>query len=463
MKKFRSRLAVVMMLTMVFVTSFELVGVFAEEDPQGEFPEVTEVTEETTDPVEEAAPSEKGANLVTSGPAVSSEPAALNSVEIKITYTAETGGTVSSTGETVSAGGVPEGAKATPKPGYMFKGWYKDNETDPVTTNETLTADVIKVDELIGPTTFTAKFERIIRDLEVLSSANSVHLRWKAENASGATYTFTVNGSSWPNSKVKKVSDTEYRICGLDANINCFTGKFKKYDFTVTASKDGKTAKLSGKGAPVRTIAYKIKIKTSGTLKSHNSIKGKIKVKAGQYIYAYGFGCGGKYLFKDSKGSLYFCNFTRTSKRSCVYSKKVNYTDEEATLFVNDAGFYSKNNYLVWVNTYTQHIYLFRGSKGKWHLNHPDAVSAECASGKASSPSPTSAAKFGRQTICRKIKTRHGIPYWSCYSDINAIHAKKSSWKMGAPASNGCVRNLKTNAQKIYKHAANKKTKVYLY
>ena len=181
--------------------------------------------------------------------------------------------------------------------------------------------------------------------------------------------------------------------------------------------------------------------------------------------HAYGFGCGGKYLLKDAKGSLYFCNFTRTSKRSAVYSKTENYTDEEATLFVNDAGFYSNNGYLVWVNTYTQHIYLFTMDyvTGRWTLNHPDMVSAECATGKASSPSPTSAAMFGRQTICKKLKTRHGIPFWSCYSDINAIHAKKKGWKMGSPASNGCVRNLKPNAEKIYNHVVKKQTKVYLY
>ena len=303
-----------------------------------------------------------------------------------------------------------------------------------------------------------------VTGLTALSSCNSVYLRWTSPVTDGVTYAVTANGVAKPVTVVNKGSYLECKVPDLDANIDCFTGVYPSYTLTVTATSENGSATASVIGAPVRTIAYKIQIKTSGTLKSHNAIKGKVKVKKGQYVYAYGFGCGGKYLFKDAKGSLYFCNLTRTSKRSCVYSKVDNYTDEEATLFVNDAGFYSNNGYLVWVNTYTQHIYLFimDYATGRWTLNHPDVVSAECATGKASSPSPTSAAMFGRQTICKKLKTRHGIPFWSCYSDINAIHAKKKSWKMGAPASNGCVRNLKPNAQKIYNHVV-KKSKVYLY
>lgn len=403
MKKFRSRLAIALMLMMVFVASFELVGVFAEDEVQGTEPAVAEetaepaVTEEAAEPAVTEEPAE-AADLAEPAPEVINDSAEANDL-------------------------------TEPEPG------------DP---------------ENPAPE---------INGLTALSSCNSVYLRWTSPVTEGVTYAVTANGVTKPVTVYPNGSYLECKVTGLDANINCFTGLYPSYTFVVTANKNGKSVTASVIGAPVRTIAYKIRIKTSGTLKSHNSIKGKVKVKKGQYVYAYGFGCGGKYLFKDPKGSLYFCNFTRTSKRSAVYSKSANYTDEEATLFVNDAGLVSKNGYLVWVNTYTQHIYLFVKdySTGRWTLNHPDKVSAECASGKASSPSPTSAAMFGRQTICKKIKTRHGIPFWSCYSDINAIHAKKKSWKMGAPASNGCVRNLKENAQKIYNHAAKKKTKVYLY
>ena len=392
MKNLKSRLAIALMLMMVFVTSFELVGVFAEDEVQGTEPAVTE------EAVEPAA-TEEAADLVTPEP------------------------------EVINNAPAEEGDLVDPVPGEP---------------------------EAVAPQ---------VNGLTALSSCNSVYLRWTSPVTDGVTYAVTANGVAKPVTVINNGSYLECKVPDLDANIDCFTGVYPSYTLTVTATSENGSATASVIGAPVRTIAYKIQIKTSATLKSHNAIKGKVKVKKGQYIYAYGFGCGGKYLFKDANGSLYFCNLTRTSKRSCVYSKVDNYTDEEATLFVNDAGFYSNNGYLVWVNTYTQHIYLFimDYATGRWTLNHPDMVSAECATGKASSPSPTSAAMFGRQTICKKLKTRHGIPFWSCYSDINAIHAKKKSWKMGAPASNGCVRNLKPNAEKIYNHVIKKQSKVYLY
>lgn len=462
MKKFRSRLAIVLMLVMVFVTAFELVGVFAEDEVPGAEPAVTEEAAPAEEVTEPAAAAD---GLQAADPAAASDPAALAATaDIKITYTAETGGSVSPEQEDVPAGNDPAGSTATPASGYEFDGWYKDGELK--SSDKTITS--ADMGDLSGDTEFIAKFKKLpvpapqINGLTALASCESVYLRWTSPVVDGVTYTVTANGVAQPVTVINKDSYLECKVIGLDSKIDCFTGVYPSYTFVVTAQNESGTVTGSVTGAPVRTIAYKVKVKSSATLKSHNSIKGKIKVKAGQYIYAYGFGCGGKYLFKDAKGSLYFCNFTRTSKRSCVYSKIVNYTDEEATLFVNDAGLYSNNDYLVWVNTYTQHIYLFQGSAGNWTLNHPDMVSAECSTGKASSPSPTSAAAFGRQTIHKKIKTRHGIPYWSCYSDINAIHAKRSGWKMGKPASNGCVRNLKQNAQKIYNHAVKKKTKVYI-
>ena len=467
MKKFRSRLAMVLMLMMVFVTTFELVGVFAEDDVQGGAPAVAE---ETADTAEDTA-AEDAAVLAEPEAEVVSEPAALEGeapgeevTSITITYAVEGNGTVDPTSETKESANLLEGSTATPAAGNKFVGWFKADGSLATANAKITGADM---GALTGDATFTARFEAIpapqINGLTALSSCESVYLRWTSPVTEGVTYSVNANGEIKPVTVVNKGSYLECKVNDLDAKIDCRTGKYTNYTFTVNAANESGTASAMVTGAPVRTIGYKIKVKASGTLKSHNSIKGSMKVKAGQYIYAYGFGCGGKYLLKDKKGSLFFCNFTRTSTRSCVYSKKKNYTDEEATLFVNDAGLYSNNGYLVWVNTYTQHIYLFQGSTGNWTLDHPDKVSAECATGKASSPSPTSAANFGRQTIWKKLKSRHGVPYWSCYSDINAIHAKRSGWKMGKPASNGCVRNLKKNAEKVYKHAVTKKTKVYIH
>lgn len=199
-------------------------------------------------------------------------------------------------------------------------------------------------------------------------------------------------------------------------------------------------------GAAVKTIRYRLTIKASGTLKSHGGPKSTIKVKKGQTIDAYGFG-GGKYIFKNDIGSIFYCNMTRTGKKTCVYEKAWNYSREEAEFFVNSKGITSRTGSLVWINTYTQHLYRFEGTAGNWVCVND----FDCSTGKAKTPSPTGVS--GKKAIWKKIKTRHGIPYWSPYSDINSIHAKRKGWKIGTPSSNGCVRNYKQNAYDVYVNA----------
>lgn len=207
-----------------------------------------------------------------------------------------------------------------------------------------------------------------------------------------------------------------------------------------------KSDPVTASGAAVKTIRYRLTIKASGTLKSHGGPKSTIKVKKGQKIDAYGFG-GGKYIFKNEIGSVFYCNMTRTGKKSCVYEKTMNYSREEAEFFVNSRGISSRTGALVWINTYTQHLYRFTGSAGNWVCVND----FDCSTGKAKTPSPTGVS--GKKAIWKKIKTRHGIPYWSPYSDINSIHAKRKGWKIGTPSSNGCVRNYKQNAYDVYVNA----------
>ena len=239
--------------------------------------------------------------------------------------------------------------------------------------------------------------------------------------------------------------------CG--AGLNGTPGEGGVATATVVAYRlkgDGSTrveaAPATASGAAVKTIRYRLTIKSSGTLKSHGGPKSTIKVKKGQKIDAYGFG-GGKYIFKNEIGSVFYCNMTRTGKKTCVYEKAWNYSREEAEFFVNSRGISSRTGALIWINTYTQHLYRFTGSAGNWVCVND----FDCSTGKAKTPSPTGVS--GKKAIWKKIKTRHGIPYWSPYSDINSIHAKRKGWKIGTPSSNGCVRNYKQNAYDVYVNA----------
>ena len=219
--------------------------------------------------------------------------------------------------------------------------------------------------------------------------------------------------------------------------------RFDVVAYDPNTGKEGSPAAIID--APVRTIAYRVKVKKSGTLKSHGGPSRSIRVTKGQYIYAYGFG-GGKYIFEDN-GSIFYCNMSRTKSRSCVYTNAFNYTRKEAEFYINKKAVTSGTNSLIWINTYTQHLYRFVVQGGRWVCIND----FECSTGKAKTPSPTGVS--GYKAIWKKIGKRHGVKYWSPYSDINSIHAKKAKWKIGVPSSNGCIRNYEQNAYDVYVNA----------
>ena len=118
----------------------------------------------------------------------------------------------------------------------------------------------------------------------------------------------------------------------------------------------------------------------------------------------------------------------------------------------------SSKSRLIWVSGYCQHVYIFTGSTGNWTCEKDWKIST----GKASTPSPT-----GKKSISKKIKYRHGIKYWSCYSSLNALHGVKRDWgkRLGSIQSSGCIRNPNSSsngAQWIY-YNCQKGTRVYVY
>lgn len=304
-----------------------------------------------------------------------------------------------------------------------------------------------------------------ISGLVSYSSYESVVLEWNKAMVTKTTTSSVKDAKGNPITKTESV-EASYTVNGMDIGKGTDLGNgrvryiygglapgeaYESGDaaFTVAAYDPANTANVGTPAAvidaPVRTIAYKIQIKTKGKLKSHGGPSRTLKVTKGQYIYAYGFG-GGKYIFRDN-GSLFYCNMTRTGKKSCVYQKAWDYSREEAQFFVNAKGITSRTGSLIWINTYTQHLYRFEGSAGNWVCVND----FDCSTGKAKTPSPTGVS--GKKAIWKKIKKRHGIPYWSPYSDINSIHAKRKGWKIGVPSSNGCVRNYKENAYDVYMNA----------
>ena len=215
---------------------------------------------------------------------------------------------------------------------------------------------------------------------------------------------------------------------------------------------------VSGQGTFVKRMVITGTFKQSKTLKSHDGYHKSMKFKKGYKMTAQGFSSG-EYLFQVTSGGktyTFWVNRTRIKSPKAVYSKSVSY-DKIAEEFINDKGVGSKKNWLIWVSFYTQHVYVFKKSGGKWILKKH----WECSTGKASTPSPM--ALNGLKALNNfRPKTRHALKWWNGYSGKNALHGKKGSWKMGKPKSHGCIRNPNSGAKYIYKNCP-KGTRVYTW
>lgn len=317
----------------------------------------------------------------------------------------------------------------------------------------------------------------------------SVHLKWK--HVKGATkyiITRTTNSKKftvYPGSK--KVGEyIEYRDLsdktkGNGTGLNWDT----RYYYYVQAYYTSTNGDVTNSVTPlksnsvsqkcVRPMYYKITFNKKRTLTSHDGKKKKYTFKKGTKVYAHAFAAGKyKFYYKiNGKGYLFYVNKlstykTGSKKRTAVYLKSSNYSITEAEYFVNDVKTFkptSKGKYLIFTSGYCQHTYIFQsvysGGKYVWK---PKTVSGkykhwESATGKANSPSPWF--KAGHK-INKKKSKRHNISYWSCFSGWNAYHGKLKSWKLGKPASGGCIRNNVSDAKYVYKYLP-KNTRVIIY
>jgi hypothetical protein len=259
-------------------------------------------------------------------------------------------------------------------------------------------------------------------------------------DAENKDYSITIDGDEYMNFRdakdIEKNTRYYYRI---------YSRKYLQSTSTEVLSEEF----ASVNAMSVRPIYEKFSFKVTKKLKSHDK-SGNIwhTFKKGESYVAEGFG-GGCYKFYY-KGHLFYAYYTRVNKTTSNYMKKTNYTLVTAENFVNEYGRKksSKSNYLIWVSTYTQHLYIYKWNKSlkKWKVYKH----WECSTGKAASPSPTG---FTESLNSNKMSSHSGIKWWSPYRSMNAIHGKRSSYKIdGAPHSHGCIRNYDKNAKWIYSY-----------
>ena len=268
-----------------------------------------------------------------------------------------------------------------------------------------------------------------VRTFNVYSFKNGVWLEWSPYDNDFDEYQLDVY------TNVKQAPRWSGRLSKSTTSM-WFPISYAAY-FRIRTVKNGVLSNMYTKPcAPIREMKYYIKVKGRGNMKA-------TKFSGGNYIV-------------ESGGGRSYIPYSRVGSASAEFTRFYNYSREDAERYVNAMKYASKTSNLIWISTYTQHVYLFTGSRGNWKCYYD----WECATGRADAPTPTG--MNGRKDIWKKVRTRNGLPYWSCFSSMNAFHGRENGWPVGAPASGGCVRNPNEYASVIYnKTAMNTSVLVY--
>ncbi|MBR3330062.1 MAG: L,D-transpeptidase family protein [Mogibacterium sp.] len=220
---------------------------------------------------------------------------------------------------------------------------------------------------------------------------------------------------------------------------------------SISQSSNGK--KVTGHGAKVGHIAKGVKVTCIGKGPSEIAKFHKptwVKVQAPD-------GTVGWLPYKNLKGGV-----------KAVINLKNDYTRSVKENFVNTMGYTSDTNYLCWLCTYTQRVYTFKGSKGKWVLQRTDRVTT----GMFSHPTPgidekhRSASKGriykkdGRVNMVTEQGRKYYYKYASYFSPGISFHTgtwwsdtgKRRGSVASKPNTYGCIRMYDKAAKWVYDH-----------
>lgn len=291
-------------------------------------------------------------------------------------------------------------------------------------------------------TVTTASIVGNVKNFRALATYNGVNLKWKkVKNATG----YTIKWKSGKKSGKIKISSGK-RVKYLHKLPEALRTKTIKY--TIVANRKGygsskEAAKAEGEA--IRTMHISLYFNTTRTLTSHDKAQKTVVFPKGTRVDSQGYE-GGRYVFRYKGHTFYVKRWSASGQKYSQLDTDKTYTDEEAESFVNRRGLKSATDTLIWVNTYTQKLYLFKGSKGKWKLHKGPW---DVCTGKSTTPTSTGLTRVrSKSRGCYEPFPQ--TPWWCVCAEFS-IHGKAPYYPaMGQPASNGCVRNWSKNAYWMY-------------
>lgn len=295
-----------------------------------------------------------------------------------------------------------------------------------------------------------------------------VQLRWGAnKNATG--YIIYQENSEGEYEPIAKTSGTSYTVKNLKND--------EEYHFKVSAYRKKGTKIYAGAlsdvliGRPVASYLtdYYHSYYYKATMKAAVTVKG-VTIPKGATVLVLEKGKTKSLVeYRDEEVKVSNSKFTINSITVDPNARKrAYYSKSDAEEFVNIKGYTSTSNYMIWISTYGQYLYVFEGSQYNWKLKFMTI----CATGKLKYDMDVKEHKKGDP-----CETPIGIsriwgkrPVWEFQADQCAYWASSCSggaihswlyypngggkWNCvgayGTPSSHGCIRVEIDYAKWIY-------------
>ena len=271
--------------------------------------------------------------------------------------------------------------------------------------------------------------------LRAYSGYDSVRLTWEAVPKAEE---YLIYRSKVDNKQFKRVGKTD-----KPEYVDRIRNKYADYAYRVVATVKFNNTLIKSPPAKIRQNSVR-RMRVYITFKTDEKFSTGT-IRKGTRLMSDGYG-GGYYIF-DHKGKRHAVPRIAVRDASSKYEKNENYSKTEASLFINDYirahKISTDRKYLIWVSSYTQHLYVFKKKKGRWKV----ARSWEISTGRAIAPTSS-----GNKVISRKVLSHHDVQFWNCFSGWNALHGISGNMyaSLGRPASHGCVRSANDDAAWLY-------------
>lgn len=304
--------------------------------------------------------------------------------------------------------------------------------------------------------------------LSVKSCGNGqVSLKWKKiSNATGyeifqysnSTKKFESIGtvSSGTSVTVKNLTNgTSYQFKARAYRTVGGVTRYADFSSTITV----KPISVTGNVKDMPTMTYKATVKKTVNAPYYDG-SGKVTVNKGTSVTVLVRNKAVPCKVQLPNGKIAKIEFDNLVFKKSIYNNKYNLSNSTVQDFVNYKGYHSNTQYLIWISTYKQHMYIFKGSQCNWKWYK----TFKCSTGKAATPSIKGV--FRKWKISRKFyfpepdgRILSYADYATYFNGGNAIH----SWlkytetgghvgdgSLGNPSSHGCVRLNDANSYFVY-------------